>query len=71
MHESSRDRAASTPSLRSGTTWAAGDTGTDVVFPNVAVGTGKAKLSIAGGGLGEGDVPVMAGTITNVALIAN
>ena len=59
------------PQAVAGTTWAAGDTGTDVVFPNVAVGTGKAKLSIAGGGLGEGDVPVMAGTITNVALIAN
>ncbi len=59
------------PQAVTGAAWAAGDTGTDVVFPNVAVGTGKAKLSIAGGGLGEGDVPVSAGTITNVALIAN
>ena len=59
------------PQVVSGATWAPGDTGADVVFPNVAAGTGKAKLSIAGGGLGEGDVPVIAGTITNVALIAN
>ncbi len=54
-----------------GTTWAAGDTGAYVFFPNVAVGSGKAKLSLAGGGLGEGDIPLVAGTITNVALIAN
>lgn len=59
------------PQVNSGSGWAAGDTGIDVVFPNVAIGSGKAKLSIAGGGLGEGDIPVIAGTITNVALIAN
>ncbi len=59
------------PWAANGTTWAAGDTGIDVFFPNVAVGSGKAKLSIAGGGLGEGDIPLVAGTITNVALIAN
>lgn len=59
------------PQTITGTTWAAGDTGTDVVFPNVGVAGGKVKLSIAGGGIGEGDVPVVAGAITNVALIAN
>ncbi len=59
------------PQTTTATGWAPGDIGTDVVFPNVAAGTGKAKLSIAGGGIGEGDVPVTAGTITNVAVIAN
>jgi hypothetical protein len=59
------------PQAITGTAWAAGDTGTDVMFPNVDVGTGKVKVSIASGGVGEGDVPVRAGTITNVALIAN
>lgn len=59
------------PWVITGTTWAAGDTAADVVFPNVEVGTGKVKLSIAGGGIGGGDIPVAAGTITNVAVIAN
>lgn len=59
------------PQVITGNTWAAGDTAADVMFPNVDVGTGKVKLSIAGGGTGEGDVPIAAGTITNVAVIAN
>lgn len=49
------------------TGWAAGDMGTDVFFPNVA--TGNVKLQIAGGGTGETEIPVIAGTITNVAVI--
>lgn len=59
------------PQVITGTAWAAGDTAADVMFPNVDVGTGKVKLSIAGGGIGEGDVPVTAGGITNVSVIAN
>ncbi|MEO7097059.1 MAG: hypothetical protein ABI175_27615 [Polyangiales bacterium] len=59
------------PQVVIGAAWVAGDTGTDVVFPNVDAATGKAKLSVTGGGLGEGDVPVTAGAITNVAVIAN
>lgn len=59
------------PQVIAGASWAAGDTGSDVVFPNVAATTGKVKLSFAGGGIGEGDIPVTAGTITNVAVIAN
>ena len=47
--------------------WAAGDMGADVFFPNVAVG--NVKLQIAGGGVGETEIPVIAGTITNVAVI--
>lgn len=49
------------------TGWAAGESGTDLFFPNVAVG--NAKLQIAGGGTGETEIPVIAGTITNVAVI--
>lgn len=58
--------ASQTPTA---TGWAAGDAGTDVFFPNVALGTGTVKLQIAGGGTGETEIPVVAGTITNVAVI--
>ena len=46
----------------------AGSTGIDVVFPNTAVGTSTVD---AGGALGAGSVPVVAGTITYVTLVAN
>jgi hypothetical protein len=49
--------------------WTAGDAGSDVFFPNVAVGTGTVKLQIAGGGTGETEIPVVAGTLTNVAVL--
>jgi hypothetical protein len=51
-----------------GTAWAAGSTGIDVVFPNTAVGT---SMVDAGGALGAGSVPAVAGTITYVTLVAN
>lgn len=59
------------PQIVSGQTWAAGDSGSDIFFPNVAVGTGKVKLQIAGGGAGQTEIPVVAGTITNVAVLPN
>ena len=52
----------------SGTAWAAGSTGIDVVFPNTAVGT---SMVDAGGALGAGSVPTVAGTITYVTLVGN
>ena len=52
----------------SGTAWAAGSTGIDVVFPNTAVGTSTVD---AGGAIGAGSVPAVAGTITYVTLVAN
>jgi len=55
--------------IATATGWAAGDAGVDVFFPNVAVGTGKVKLQIAGGGVGETEIPVVAGTLTNVAVL--
>jgi hypothetical protein len=47
--------------------WAAGEMGSDIFFPNVAAG--NTKLTIDGGGTGETEIPVVAGTITNVAVL--
>ena len=52
-----------------GADWAAGDTGTDVFFPNVDVG--NTTLSVTGGAIGTGSIPVEANTVTNVTVIAN
>lgn len=51
--------------------WAAGDTGHDVFFPNVDVGTGTTTLSVAGGAIGTGTIPLVAGTITNVSVLVH
>ena len=59
------------PQIVSGTAWIPGEVGADIFFPNVAVGTGTTKLTIEGGGVGAGDITVIAGTLTNVAVIAN
>ena len=48
--------------------WAAGDTGTDVFFPNVDVGAGSTTLSVAGGAIGTGTIPLAAGTFTYVTV---
>jgi len=53
------------------TTWAAGDTGHDVFFPNVDVGGGTTMLTVSGGAIGTGDIPLVAGKMTNVHVIAN
>ncbi len=51
------------------TTWAAGDTGHDVMFPNVD--PGMVTVSATGGNVvGTGQVPVQAGKITYVSLKA-
>lgn len=52
------------------TAWAPGDTGHDVFFPNVDVGSGTTMLSVAGGAIGTGSIPLVAGTITNVSVLA-
>jgi hypothetical protein len=52
-----------------GTTWGPGDTGTEVFFPNVDVGT--TALSATGGStVGTGEIPLEANKITNVTLKA-
>jgi hypothetical protein len=53
------------------TTWAAGDTGKNVFFPNVDVGGGTTTLSVAGGAIGTGSIPLIAGTITNVSVLVH
>lgn len=53
----------------SATTWAAGDTGKDVFFPNVEVGSGTTMLTVAGGAVGTGSIPLVANTITNVTVL--
>jgi hypothetical protein len=49
--------------------WAAGDTGHDVFFPNVDVGGGTTMVSVVGGAIGTGSIPLVAGTITNVSVL--
>ncbi|HEY5926163.1 MAG TPA: hypothetical protein VIV11_30975 [Kofleriaceae bacterium] len=51
------------------TTWAPGDTGHDVFFPNVDVGSGTTMLTVAGGAIGTGTIPLVAGTITNATVL--
>lgn len=53
-----------------GTAWAAGATGSNVFFPNVAP-AGTTTVSVAGGAIGTGEVPLAAGTISYVTVIAN
>lgn len=53
-----------------GTTWATGETGKDVFFPNVDVGSGTTMLTVAGGAIGGGSIPLVAGTLTNVTVYA-
>jgi hypothetical protein len=65
--DASRDPAQTV----TGTTWAQGDSGTDVFFPNVDVGGGTTVLSATGGTtIGAGSIPLVAGTITNITLRA-
>jgi hypothetical protein len=51
-------------------TWAPGSTGRSVFFPNVEVGGGTTTLMVAGGAIGAGSIPLVAGTITNVSVLA-
>lgn len=53
-----------------GTTWAAGEVGSAVFFPNVEVSGGMTTLGVDGGAIGAGSIPLVAGTITHVAVIA-
>jgi len=48
--------------------WGTGDTGTDVFFPNVDVGAGTTDVSVAGGGLGTGPIPLVANTNPKVTI---
>lgn len=50
-------------------TWAAGDTGFYVYFPNVDVGAGTAKVAVTGGAFGTGDIPLQAGKVTELTVM--
>jgi hypothetical protein len=50
-------------------TWSAGSTGADVFFPNVDVGNGQTMLTVTGA-VGTGNIPLVAGTLTNVTVLA-
>lgn len=52
-----------------GTTWAAGDTGSDVLFPNVD--PGSTTVTVAGGAIGATTLVLEAGAYTYLAVIAN
>jgi len=52
------------------TTWAAGDTGHEVFFPNVDPAGGSTELSVTGGAIGAGAIPLEAGKITEISVLA-
>lgn len=52
-----------------GTRWTAGDTGSDVFFPNVAIGASPVAVSVAGGALGTGSFPLEAGKLTYLTVV--
>jgi hypothetical protein len=51
-------------------TWSPGDTGPDVFFPDVDPAGGATTLSAAGA-IGTGSIPLVAGKMTDVSIIAN
>ena len=55
-----------------GTAWAAGEVGTDVFFPNVDVPStgGNTMLTVVGGAIGTGMIPLQAGKLTMVTVLA-
>jgi hypothetical protein len=52
----------------SGTAWAAGESGTDVLFPNVDA-AGSTTLTVVGGAIGTGSIPLQAGKLTLVTVM--
>jgi hypothetical protein len=50
--------------------WAPGDTGHEVFFPNVDVGSGTTTLTVMGGAIGTGTIPLVGGKITYVTVHA-
>jgi len=53
-----------------GTTWAAGDTGVNVFFPNVDPSAATGTVGMSGASAGTGDVPLVAGTFTYLSIVA-
>jgi hypothetical protein len=62
---------AGSPYAFDGSTWAAGNTGKNVYFPGVVPGiTGMATVAMSGTAIGTGNVPVSAGSLTYVTIVA-
>lgn len=53
------------------TTWAPGNVGHEVYFPNVDPSAGSTMLSVEGGAIGTGMIPLVAGKLINVTVLAN
>jgi hypothetical protein len=70
-HAVSLAAAHAAPQAIVATTWAPGDTGKNVFFPNVDVGSGTTTLMVSGGAIGTGSIPLIAGTITNVSVLVH
>ena len=51
--------------------WAAGDTGDNVFFPNVDPSGGTTMVTVTGGAVGTGEIPLAGGTFTYLTVIAN
>ena len=58
------------PQAVSDKTWSAGDTGHEVFFPNVDPSAGQATISVAGGAIGTGTIPLAAGKFTYLTVFA-
>ena len=54
-----------------GTTWAAGDTGSDVFFPNVDLSKGAVSVTMTGTAAGTGSYTLEPGKMTYLSVIAN
>lgn len=52
-------------------TWAPGDSGHEVFIPDVDPAGGSATLSVAGGAVGAGSIPLVADKITTITVITN
>jgi len=58
------------PQANAASTWAAGDLGHDVFFPNVDPAGGSTELTVVGGAIGTGSIPLEAGKITEISVLA-
>lgn len=52
-----------------GAHWAAGDTGSDVFFPNVGIDTGPVTVSVAGGAVGTASFTLEGGKLTYLTVV--
>ena len=71
QHAVSLAAAHAAPQTIVASTWAAGDSGHEVFFPNVEVGTGTTMLLVSGGAIGTGSIPLVAGTLTDVSVLVH